>query len=212
MNSKTWIVGGFALALATACGDDGGSPSDDTTATGSATTGPTTSATNTNTDPTTNPSTGGPDDTTGDGPGQTDSTTGEPATDSGAATDSGSDSGGATDSGSGSDSGGMMAVHGCDGPDSATDMTGMAMVELTWELVHQQCILVDAGTTVRWDGDLRAHPLVGGVTPTADAASPITQAGGVAGMMVDVTFPAAGEYPYFCGLHLAAMQGVVYVQ
>lgn len=93
----------------------------------------------------------------------------------------------------------------------ATDMTGMAAVDAdAWALNHAMCIVVDVGTIVTWTGDFQTHPLVGGVTPTTDDASPITKASESNGATA-VTFDTMGAYPYFCTVHKAGMQGVVYV-
>lgn len=199
MPLKTRLCLASCLSLLPACGDDGET---DTNATSLGdTSGTTTSASDSG--PTTgDPATSGPDDTTGDGPGQTDSSTGmPPETDSG--TTSGSD---------GTSSGGDMVVNGCEGPGAAMDMTGMAMVQLDWQLGHQRCLVVDVGTVVRWSGSFGAHPLEGGETGTQDPASPVTLANGDTGTMVDVTFDVAGDYPYYCAIHLQGMQGVIYVQ
>lgn len=101
-------------------------------------------------------------------------------------------------------------INGCDVA-SADDMTGMGTVSLTWSSPHQACTRVDVGTAVTWNGDFGFHPLVGGETPTTDAASIIT--GNVpAGGMTTVTFGAAGVFPYFCDIHNASLQGVIYVE
>ena len=99
----------------------------------------------------------------------------------------------------------------------ATDLTGQANVTITdtaaWKVQHKACIMVDAGTKVTWKGDFQFHPLAGGVSPTKDAASPITKAGPGSGMTpVVVTFDKAGDFPYFCGIHTSSMKGVVYVK
>jgi plastocyanin len=104
----------------------------------------------------------------------------------------------------------MTMVNGCTLA-SATDMTNMSTVNLTWTDSHQQCIVVSAGTTVIWNGDFASHPLDGGVTGITDAASPITLASPVA-MQTSVTFNNVGDFPYYCTVHLASMQGVIYVQ
>jgi plastocyanin len=92
---------------------------------------------------------------------------------------------------------------------TAMDMTGMNPT-LTWDFGHQSCIIVSVGATVTWNGSQGLHPLVGGVSPTVDPASPIAAA--VANeTSASVTFDAAGDFPYFCNVH-TDMQGVVYVQ
>ena len=72
-------------------------------------------------------------------------------------------------------------------------------------------ILVASGTQVHWNGNFSTHPLAGGVVPTKDPSSPISLASAVGGQ-VSVTFSNAGEYPYFCQVHFASMDGVIYVQ
>lgn len=100
-------------------------------------------------------------------------------------------------------------VNGCTRA-AATDMTGMTDITLTWTLTHQQCIVVDAGTRVTWEGDFTTHPLSGGESPTEEAG-PITSTD-QSGTTASVTFASAGEFPYFCGIHFSSMQGVIYVE
>ena len=102
------------------------------------------------------------------------------------------------------------SVNGCTLA-QATDKTSQSVVDLTWTLPHHQCILVASGTQVHWNGSFSTHPLAGGVVPTMDPSSPISLASAVGGQ-VSVTFSNAGEYPYFCEVHFASMDGVIYVQ
>ena len=100
--------------------------------------------------------------------------------------------------------------------DGAVDRRGEATVDVSaiapWNVVHEVCVIVSPGTTVEWRGNFEAHPLVGGVTPTQDDASPITAAGADVGDGVaSATLADAGDYPYFCVFHTTLMQGVVYV-
>lgn len=109
-----------------------------------------------------------------------------------------------------------VRVNGCT-EGSAMDMRGMAAVTITdisaWMTPHSACIIVDAGTSVTWNGSFGPHPLVGGETGTPDTASPITLAGPGAGTTpVTATFASAGVFPYYCTIHLDSMQGVVYVR
>jgi plastocyanin len=121
----------------------------------------------------------------------------------------GSNTGGAPEGGAPEGgSGGAALVNGCSLA-TAEDMTGMEPT-LTWDFGHQSCIIVSVGTRVTWEGDQGLHPLVGGVSPTVDAGSPIADAM-TAGTTTTVTFDTAGDYPYFCNAH-TNMQGVVYVQ
>lgn len=117
--------------------------------------------------------------------------------------------------GEGGGGGTPAEVHGCT-PDSAMDMTEMAEVTITdidaWQVPHNACIRVSAGTDVIWNGNFLVHPLAGGITPNADSASPITEAGANTGASsATITFEDAGTYPYFCEVHVNSMFGVVYV-
>jgi plastocyanin len=211
----------FVGPLALACGDggddgggstsagdaDGGSTTTTTTATttttdGGSTTGMTTAMTTGATETTADATSDGSGASTGAETGSQDGTTGGETTDA-----STSEDGTTTDA----TTGGVTPLNGCDGPQDAEDMTGMATVQIAWTLTHQRCILVDVGTTVEWSGNFAFHPLTGGETGNQDAASPITIANPANGVL-EVTFADAGEYPYYCMVHLASMQGVVYVQ
>jgi plastocyanin len=136
--------------------------------------------------------------------------------DTGTADTGGGDTGTAdTGAGDGGADDGGMVVNGCTAAE-AMDMTGMGAVTITdvsaWSVPHSACIRVSTGTTVTWEGNFDVHPLIGGASGMGDASSPITMAGPGSGMgTVDVTFDAAGDYPYFCGVHAGAMLGVVYV-
>lgn len=108
----------------------------------------------------------------------------------------------------------MTMVNGCTKA-TAQNMKGMASVDISavssWVIGHQACIIVDTNTAVTWNGNLNAHPVVGGESPTADANSVITQTAGNANSKT-VTFAAAGDYPYICGIHVTSMKGVIYVE
>lgn len=133
-----------------------------------------------------------------------------------ASADSSVDTGTDTSVDSGADSGTPHAdANGCSF-ETAIDRTGEATVDISaiapWNVVHEVCVIVSPGTTVEWRGNFEAHPLVGGVTPTQDDASPITAAGADVGDGVaSATLVDAGDYPYFCVFHTTLMQGVVYV-
>jgi hypothetical protein len=77
-------------------------------------------------------------------------------------------------------SGGGSTVNGCTKA-MATDKTTAATFEVTsiqpWEVTHQACVRVKAGTEVSWKGNFTSHPLVGGSPPKTDAASVITTEG-----------------------------------
>lgn len=114
--------------------------------------------------------------------------------------------GGALDGGGGAGGGEPVLLNGCSPDDVETNVT-----QLEWTFPHQRCISVPVNTTVTWTGDFTFHPLDGGETPTTDATSPITIANPAQGS-TSVTFTSAGVYPYFCTIHAASMQGVVYVE
>ncbi len=109
-----------------------------------------------------------------------------------------------------------LAAHACTYA-AATDMTGTAAINITdiagWEIGHNVCLIVSAGTVLTWDGNFTAHPLKGGVAPMADATNPIQIAGdGVTGAAaIDVTLADTGDYGYYCGIHTTSMRGVIYV-
>ena len=110
---------------------------------------------------------------------------------------------------------GFEAINGCS-PGSADDFTGQSTVTITdqeaWGVPHGVCIEVDAGTTVTWEGNFDDHPLVGGTPGTFDPGSPITIASPQSGRdPVAVQFNSSGTYGYYCTIHNASMQGVVYV-
>jgi plastocyanin len=113
---------------------------------------------------------------------------------------------------------GGQEINGCDGTSSAyTDLRGQASVTITanspWTDPHNKCIGVSPGTEVIWQGNFDTHPLVGGVSPTTDSGSPITQANASGSADVAVTFNATAitVYPYFCTQHPATMGGVIAV-
>jgi len=111
---------------------------------------------------------------------------------------------------------GGSTINGCD-PDGYQDLRGSTSVTITddspWVDPHSACIIVNAGTPVTWQGNFDTHPLVGGVSPTTDSSSPITEANASGTDDVTVTFtPTEGEaYPYFCTQHPATMLGVIVV-
>jgi len=134
---------------------------------------------------------------------------------------SGGGSGGAGDGGSppagGGDEGGAPAglVNGCDLA-SAEDQTDVAMVDIDWKNpLGVTCIRVAAGTTVNWNvtapSTFGAHPLAGGESNSGSEAGPITSSDQT-GATASVTFATAGDFPFFCEIHLSTMQGVIYVE
>jgi len=113
---------------------------------------------------------------------------------------------------------GGVETNGCDGTSSAyMDLRGQATVTITdiseWIVVHNACIGISPGTEVIWEGNFDTHPLVGGVSPTTDSGSPITQADasgtGEAAIVFNAT--AITVYPYFCDVHTTTMGGVIAV-
>lgn len=99
---------------------------------------------------------------------------------------------------------------------TATDMTGEATVDVTdiarWMVPHEVCIIVSAGTEVRFTGNFSNHPFTGGETGSEDPDSPFTAIGPGSGSgTLTTTLDAAGDFPYYCTLHLQLMQGVIYV-
>ncbi|MDH5377603.1 MAG: hypothetical protein OEX00_04710 [Gammaproteobacteria bacterium] len=108
-------------------------------------------------------------------------------------------------------------LNGCKSSTSV-DLRGTTAVTINatsaWDLSgHQACIIVDVGTTVTWEGNFNNHPLVGGETPTTDAASPITLGSPMSGTNpVPITFTSTGDFPYYCSSHPSTMKGVVYVR
>ena len=113
---------------------------------------------------------------------------------------------------------GGQEINGCDGTSAAyTDLRGQASVTITnidaWGDPHNACIGVSSGTTVTWQGDFDTHPLVGGVSPTTDSSSPITQANASGTDDVAITFNATvlTVEGYFCTAHPTTMGGVIAV-
>jgi plastocyanin len=150
----------------------------------------------------------GDDETAG---GTTSTSTSSTSSQGGGSTTSTTSTTTSTTTGAGGQGGGSAAVHGCT-LGTATDMTGGADVNLTWDFGHDQCIIVDSGTKVIWTGNFTTHPLRGGVSPTPDSGNAIEMAGPGSGSgTVEVTFATAGDYPYYCGAHTTTMTGVVYV-
>ena len=116
--------------------------------------------------------------------------------------------------GTGGAGGCAECVNGCTRAD-ADDLTGVeTSVIITdiepWAIPHQVCIVIDAGDSVVWQSVTSEHPLSGGVSPITDDASPITTGAGEGD--VTIAFPDAGEFPYFCAVHVDPMKGVIYVE
>jgi len=114
---------------------------------------------------------------------------------------------------------GGETINGCEGSSSAyRDLRNQPNVTITdidaWEDPHKACIGVSSGTTVTWKGNFDTHPLVGGVSPQTDSASPITQEMATGTDDVSITFTATDQIEvegYFCDVHKATMGGVIAV-
>ncbi|MBL8742079.1 MAG: hypothetical protein JNK04_13320 [Myxococcales bacterium] len=131
---------------------------------------------------------------------------------SGGGASGGGDEGGGPASGGGG--GGAALVNGCDQA-TAENQTTAAEVDIDWKLSTQECIRVAVGTTVNWNvtapSTFASHPLVGGTPGGGEEPGLITDSDQT-GATASVTFTEAGEYPFFCNIHLQSMQGVIYVE
>lgn len=77
-----------------------------------------------------------------------------------------------------------------------------------------RCVIIRAGQSVTFEMDFAAHPLVPGVPhgPTAGATTPNVIPRTVRGASVEVAFPSAGNFPFYCNTHgHVGMAGVVRV-
>ena len=155
-------------------------------------------------------------DATGDTSSQGSMTTGDGDGDSGTTGVGDGDGDGDGDTTDTTGDGDGDLLNGCSQA-TALDLRGMSTVVISdisaWMTGHHACIIVDAGSTVRWEAmSFDAHGLVGGEAGMADASSPITAAGPGAGSIpIDVVLPDAGVFPYYCELHPMNMFGVIYV-
>lgn len=208
LRSITFV--GLAAGVVAACGSKGssGTSATNTTANGSGSGGMTSSSgsggatTSTSTTSTTTTS-------------STTATSSTSASTSASTTASSSSSTAASSSSTGGNT-----INGCN-PNMAVDKTNNKLVSVTgiqpWSLTHQVCVKVTQGAQVQWSGDFSTHPIAGG-TPagTLDAASPITigavAVNGKGSGTLNVTFMKSGAFPYYCTVHQASMQGVVFVQ
>jgi plastocyanin len=80
-----------------------------------------------------------------------------------------------------------------------------------------QCMIISAGQTVTFQGAFNMHPLAKGAPSDVNAGSPNSPlpdpAHGTGSAPFDVTFPTAGNYPYWCTIHYAeGMTGQVQVK
>lgn len=74
------------------------------------------------------------------------------------------------------------------------------------------CVAIEAGQTVTWSGNFSSHPLKGGLhkggPPQPGNPIPTVLSGSTP---VEVTFPEAGAWGYFCIAHEPPMSGAVFV-
>ena len=112
---------------------------------------------------------------------------------------------------------GAAVLHGC-APGAFMDARAAAASRVvTFGATFQftpKCLTVAAGQTVTFMGFFTGHPLSPGVQGGGAGASPGNPIPRTAmGDRVDVVFPTAGVFPYFCEMHGAAgMVGVVRVE
>jgi plastocyanin len=121
--------------------------------------------------------------------------------------------------GTGGSSGAATMLNGCNSS-TATDKTASTSTTVMFgdTLVYDPpCVRIKAGSSVTFQGNFMGHPLQGGtasgLTLTPDAASPIKLTMGTdGGMSASFTFPAAGNFGYYCTLHGGVgMKGAVFV-
>lgn len=115
--------------------------------------------------------------------------------------------------------GGFMAVPPCGRPsDYATGTTTVSFGFLGTDVgfaYDPKCLKVEAGATVTFLGDFRAHPLYPSRTRGMVATNPISGVG--TGSSTDVDFLAPGFWGYYCGIHGAiddglTMAGTIWVE
>ncbi|HVV87946.1 MAG TPA: plastocyanin/azurin family copper-binding protein [Kofleriaceae bacterium] len=101
--------------------------------------------------------------------------------------------------------------------DTAVDLTAddaNRTIQFASFLYAPPCVMIRAGQTVTWTGDFSEHPLTPGAivegTPTDQPGNPIPPTD--TGTSASVTFPATGDYGYYCAHHFGTgMMGAVYV-
>ena len=133
-------------------------------------------------------------------------------------TGAGSDTGSERDSGA-TDGAAPMAVNGCtEGAFvETTDAKPTIFVGRDGLVFTPKCLTIAAGTTVRWEGSLAAHPVAPGNFEDAQAGSPGNPIQPTAsGNSVEFTFTTPGTFAYYCELHSFGpgngMAGVVFVR
>ncbi len=113
----------------------------------------------------------------------------------------------------------LAALHDCRESDFV-DLTAeptderMIMVPRGTFMFDKPCMTIRAGQSVMFMWDFTTHPLVGGVAPGHPGAgtepNPIVSQS--SGALYDQAFAAAGDYPFYCGMHFhSGMMGVVRV-
>ena len=85
----------------------------------------------------------------------------------------------------------------------------MIMVQRGTLTFDNPCITIRAGQAVMFMWDFTAHPLAPGNPGGPADASPI--AAQTTGSLYTPTFPAAGDFPYYCTRHPGPMRGIVRV-
>ncbi|HXX30824.1 MAG TPA: plastocyanin/azurin family copper-binding protein [Myxococcaceae bacterium] len=78
------------------------------------------------------------------------------------------------------------------------------------------CMIIAAGQTVSFQGDFTMHPLSRGTVNDVNAGSPnspLPLPANDVGSSLAVTFPASGDYPYWCTIHTReGMNGAIQVK
>lgn len=117
------------------------------------------------------------------------------------------------------DAGGLVTTHGCGEADFVDLSAGaaderMIMVPRGTFTFDNPCITISAGQAVMFMWDFGMHPLQPGVAPghPGMGAEPSPIVAQTTGALYEVTFAAAGDYPFYCGTHYhSGMYGVVRV-
>jgi len=115
----------------------------------------------------------------------------------------------------------VMELNGCKPDDyedhtaaSDTRVIAIARSGLTYS---PKCMTISAGQSVRWEGNLSAHPLAPGNPSDQNAGSPKTPVRETStGKSVEFRFTKSGTYPYYCTMHAfgtgQGMAGVIQVR
>lgn len=123
-----------------------------------------------------------------------------------------------SDAGGDDDDDATSVLHECEDfvDESAED--GDRTIAFSGTSYTPSCLQIAAGQTVTWEGTFSSHPLTAGVAPSREgdpegsANNPIPEATNT-GESLDVTFPTAGDYPFYCSIHQGAgMYGVIHVE